>query len=62
MTNNEDCIHLRQIAGERLGTTEIIWDHEVTPEILDHLQHVLVGSQRPVGGWYPADVLRALSP
>lgn len=62
MAKDEDLAHLRQIANQRLGTAEIIWDDEVPTEILDLLQQGLVGSQRPVGGWYPADVLRALSP
>lgn len=62
MANDKDILYLRELASERLGTTVIIRDDEVpSPEIMELLQTCLVGSQRPTGGWYPVDVLRALS-
>jgi hypothetical protein len=51
--------HLIDLAEERLGTSEIITDEEVG-SFAATLEARLPSVERPVGGWYPRDVLRAI--
>ncbi len=55
----DDRQRLIALAAKRLGTSAIIKDEEVG-DLADELESHLRSAQRPIGGWYPADVLRAL--
>ena len=48
------------LAAARLGTSAIVTDEEVGA-FAGELESRLQLAQRPLGGWYPADVLRALT-
>lgn len=48
------------LAAARLGKSAIVSDEEVWP-FASELESRLQLAQRPLGGWYPADVLRALT-
>ena len=59
MTSEADRERLVALAAQRLGRSMIVTDDEVGA-LATVLETRLPAAQRPLGGWYPADVLRAL--
>ena len=57
---DHDRQHLLDLAARRMQDGGIITDGEASA-FSDVLESRLRGCQRPEGGWYPLDVLRALS-
>lgn len=58
--HDSDRQRLLDLAAKRLGTSTTITDKEVGPFAAE-LEARLPSAQKPIGGWYPADVLRVLS-